>query len=98
MVRVGHHGDEHVEEYCEVTDAVASKHEQRPEPRELLDAGELELRKRDESEGSPEERLRCLEEVCEAAPNQARVAVVLSVGQTTRQTVALVVLQVRVVP
>ena len=57
MVRVGHHGDEHVEEYCEVTDAVASKHEQRPEPRELLDAGELELRKRDESEGSPEERL-----------------------------------------
>ena len=57
MVRVGHHRDKHVEEYYEVANAVAAKHEQCPEPRELLDAGELELRKRDESEGSPEERL-----------------------------------------
>ena len=98
LVRVGHHRNEHVQEYNEVANAVATKHEQCPEPRELLDARELELRERDESEGGPEQRLRCLEEIGEAAPNEARVAVVLRVGQPSRQTVALVVLQVRVVP
>ena len=98
LVRVGHHRNEHVQEYNEVAHAVAAKHEQCPEPRELLNPRELELRERDEPEGSPEERLRCLKEIGEAAPNKAGVAVVLRVGQPSRQTVALVVLQVRVVP
>ena len=47
LVRVGHHRNEHVQKYDEVANAVAAKHEQGPEPRELLDPRELELRERD---------------------------------------------------
>ena len=37
LVGVGHHGDEHVEQHDDEAAAVDPKHQQRPEPRELLD-------------------------------------------------------------
>lgn len=57
MVRVGHHGDEHVEQHDDVDHGVRAEGEQRPEPREALDAGQLEGRQVYEPERRPEERL-----------------------------------------
>ena len=37
LVGVGHHGDEHVEQHDDQAAAVDPEHQQRPEPRELLD-------------------------------------------------------------
>ena len=37
LVGVGHHGDEHVEQHDDEAAAVDPEHQQRPEPRELLD-------------------------------------------------------------
>ena len=39
VVGAGHHGDQQVDQHNDDDDGVASKHEQSPEPSELLDAG-----------------------------------------------------------
>ena len=57
LVRVVHHGDEQVEEDDDVDEGVAAEHEEAEEPRELLDAGQLEVLEVDEAEHSPEQRL-----------------------------------------
>ena len=57
LVGVVHHGDEQVEEDDDVDEGVASEHEEAEEPRELLDAGQLEVLEVDEAEHSPEQRL-----------------------------------------
>ena len=71
---VAHHGDEHVQQDNDVAHGVGPEHEQGPEPGELLDARQLKVGEVDEAEGRPEQGLRRLEEVGEAAPDDARVA------------------------
>lgn len=58
LIRVGHHGDEHVEQNNDVDHGVRPKQQQAPKPRETLDPGEIERRQIHETETGPEERLR----------------------------------------
>ena len=52
-----HHCDEEVEKNDNVDHGEASKHNEGPESRELLDAGQLEVVKVDQSKCRPEQRL-----------------------------------------
>ena len=52
-----HHGDEQVEQDDDVDDGEGAEHDQAPEPRELLDAGELKVVQVDQTEGGPEQGL-----------------------------------------
>lgn len=56
-VRVGHHGNQHVQQDDNVDHAVRAEHEQAPEAREALDAGQVERLQVDEAERSPEKGL-----------------------------------------
>jgi len=62
LVRIGHHGYEHVEQHNNVDDGVGAKHEQRPEAGEALDTRQLESHQVHETESRPEQRLRRLEQ------------------------------------
>ena len=96
LVWVWHHGDEHVEEHDHVAAAVGPEHQQRPEPREVLHTRQLEVLEADEAEHRPEEGLQRLEEVGEAAPDEAGRVLVLLAPDLVQ--VALLFLQLRVVP
>ena len=54
-----HHGDEKVEQDDDVDDGERAEHDQAPEPRELLDPGELKVVQVDQTEGGPEQGLAC---------------------------------------
>ena len=54
-----HHGDEQVEQDDDVDDGERAEHDQAPEPRELLDPGELKVVQVDQAEGGPEQSLAC---------------------------------------
>ena len=54
-----HHGDEQVEQDDDVDDGERAEHDQAPEPRELLDPGELKVVQVDQTEGGPEQGLAC---------------------------------------
>ena len=54
LVGVVHHGDEEVEQDDDVDDGEGAEHDEAPEPRELLDPGELEVVQVDETESCPE--------------------------------------------
>ena len=54
LVAVVHHGDQEVEQHDDVDDGEAPEHDEAPEPRELLDPGQLEVVQVDETEGCPE--------------------------------------------
>ena len=43
LVGVGHHGDQHIEQDDDVAGDVTAKHEQGPEPGEVLDASQLKI-------------------------------------------------------
>ena len=70
MVRVWHHGYQHVEQNDHVYEGVDPEHQLGPELGELLDASELEVRQANEAEGAPEEGLQGLEQVGEPFPDQ----------------------------
>lgn len=57
LVRVGHHGNEHVQQYNDVNDGVRAEHEESPEPSETLDASEIERHQIYHAETRPEQRL-----------------------------------------
>ena len=59
LVRVVHHGDKQVEQDDDVDDGERAEHDQAPEPRELLDPGELKVVQVDQTEGGPEKGLAC---------------------------------------
>lgn len=61
LIRIGHHGDEHVEQNNDVDHGVRTEQQQAPKPRETLDPGEIERRQIHETETGPEERLRRFE-------------------------------------
>ena len=54
-----HHGDEQVEQDDDVDDGERAEHDQAPEPRELLDPGELKVVQVDQTERGPEQGLAC---------------------------------------
>lgn len=62
LVRVAHHGDQHVQQHDDVDDTVRAEHQHRPEAREALDALQLEGHQVDEAERRPEQRLGRFEE------------------------------------
>ena len=62
LVGVVHHGDEEVEQDDDVDDGEGAEHDEAPEPRELLDPGELEVVQVYEAESRPEQGLWCLPE------------------------------------
>lgn len=43
LVRMIHHGDQEIEKHDDVNDGEATKHNQAPEPRELLDSRKLKV-------------------------------------------------------
>ena len=55
-----HHGDEEIEKDVDVDNREASKHDQTPESRELLDACQLKVVQIYQTKGGPEQSLRCL--------------------------------------
>ena len=57
-----HHGNEQVQEDDDVDDWKAAEHDEAPEPRELLDPGELEVVQVYQAKRRPEQRLRGLPE------------------------------------
>ena len=59
LVGVVHHGDEQVEQDDDVDDGERAEHDQAPEPRELLDPGELKVVQVDQTERGPEQGLAC---------------------------------------
>ena len=71
---IGHHGDEHVQEHNNVTDAVGAKHEEGPKSGELFDPSQFEISQRDETKGGPKEGLRSLKEVSKPTPNDTGIA------------------------
>lgn len=56
-VRVGHHGDEEVQQNDDIDDVVGAEHEHTPEPRERLNSSQFEVDQVHQPEGSPEKRL-----------------------------------------
>ena len=52
-----HHGNEEVEERNNVDDGEGAKHDEAPEPRELLDPGQLKVVEIYQAEGRPEQSL-----------------------------------------
>ena len=52
-----HHGDQEVQQHDDVDDGEAPEHDEAPEPRELLDPGQLEVVQVDETKGCPEKGL-----------------------------------------
>ena len=71
LVRVAHHGDEHVQQDDHIAGDVAAEHEKSPEPGEILDAGQLKVAELDKTEDRPEESLRRFKEVRESPPDEA---------------------------
>ena len=57
-----HHRDEQIEQHNDVDDGEAPKHDEAPEPGELLDPCELEVVQVYEAECRPEQGLRCFPE------------------------------------
>ena len=59
LVRVIHHRNQQVEKDYDVDDGEGSKHDESPEPRELLDASELKVVEINQAEGRPKQSLTC---------------------------------------
>ena len=57
LVGVVHHGNEEVEKHDNVDDGEGAKHDEAPEPRELLDPGQLKVVEIYQAEGRPEQSL-----------------------------------------
>ena len=60
LIGVIHHGDQEIEKHDDVDNREASKHDQSPEPGELLDACQLKVVQIYQTKGGPEQSLRCL--------------------------------------
>ena len=60
LVGVVHHGDEQIEQDNDVDDGEGAKHDEAPEPGELLDPGELKVVQVNQAKGRPEQGLACL--------------------------------------
>ena len=54
-----HHGDEEIEQDDDVDDGEGAEHDEAPEPRELLDPGQLEVVQVDQAKGGPKKGLTC---------------------------------------
>ena len=54
-----HHCNKQIQKNDDVDQREASEHDEAPEPRELLDPGELKVVKVDQTEGGPEQGLAC---------------------------------------
>ena len=54
-----HHGDEEIEQDDDVDDGEGAEHDEAPEPRELLDPGQLEVVQVDQAKGGPKQGLTC---------------------------------------
>ena len=70
MVGVGHHGYEHVEEDDHVAAGVHAKHQQRPEPCEVLHSGQFKIVETDQSKHSPEQGLESFKQTGEPSPDE----------------------------
>ena len=57
LIGVIHHGDEEIEKDDDVDNREASKHDQTPEPRELLDACQLKVVQIYQTKSSPKQSL-----------------------------------------
>ena len=60
LIGVIHHGDQEIEKDDDVDDREASKHDQTPEPGELLDPCQLKVVQIYQTKGGPEQSLCCL--------------------------------------
>ena len=59
LVGVVHHGDEEIEQDDDVDDGEGAEHDEAPEPRELLDPGQLEVVQVYQAKGGPKQGLTC---------------------------------------
>lgn len=62
LIGMIHHSDQQVEENDDVDDSIRAEHQHAPEPREDLDAVQLERVQVDQTERRPEQRLHRLEQ------------------------------------
>ena len=60
LIGVVHHGNQEIEKDDDVDNREASKHDQSPEPGELLDSCQLEVVQIYQAKSGPEQCLRCL--------------------------------------